>query len=341
MTLPTPSRSNVDDELARALYALALGDCDRETMTSATVSAVVRMTSATGGAFRDVEPERRMISVTSSASRLDAVDHDHDGGHDYTVEPIVLSSRDHAAIDEAGDAEQAVTFTENGRWSVALPVRFHGVVYGALFLASMPRPLPANPRVARAVALTTQAFGAHLARTERLAHLEAEASVDPLTGLDNRRCFERRLDAEIRRATRHGRALTVALLDLDGFKAVNDRFGYLVGDTVLRDVARTLRRSLRESDIVCRWGGDEFALILPETGAFAEVAAPPWITRLERAVAGIDLSEIDPSLRMGFSWASGVLPDDGSDAEEIFANVCARLRRAKVPRAALSAEVPT
>jgi diguanylate cyclase (GGDEF)-like protein len=104
------------------------------------------------------------------------------------------------------------------------------------------------------------------------AELERLASEDPLTGLANQRVFQRQLASETARAMRHGRPLSVAVLDLDHFKDVNDRYGHIVGDRVLREVARRLGGLVRESELLARVGGEEFAWILPDAdgaGAFA------------------------------------------------------------------------
>ncbi len=91
------------------------------------------------------------------------------------------------------------------------------------------------------------------------------ASTDGLTGLLNRRSFDERLGGEVSRAIRHGRALALAIIDIDHFKRVNDRHGHLAGDAVLSDVARQLSALARDGDIVARIGGEEFAWIMPET----------------------------------------------------------------------------
>jgi diguanylate cyclase (GGDEF)-like protein len=104
----------------------------------------------------------------------------------------------------------------------------------------------------------------HNVRAQRVA-LQDEARVDTLTGLANRRAFEETLGVEMSRARRSGAALSLVVADLDHFKAVNDQHGHLEGDTLLRGTADALRNELRQHDTCFRWGGDEFALLLPAT----------------------------------------------------------------------------
>jgi diguanylate cyclase (GGDEF)-like protein len=100
------------------------------------------------------------------------------------------------------------------------------------------------------------------ARESEQAHL---ARVDPLTGLGNRRAFEEALAVEGARSRRAGSTLSLVVLDVDDFKAINDNFGHDAGDRVLRTVAETIRKEGRASDRAFRWGGDEFAVLLPDT----------------------------------------------------------------------------
>jgi len=95
--------------------------------------------------------------------------------------------------------------------------------------------------------------------------LEQMVVSDPLTGLYNRRFLMDRLLQEMQRSDRHGEPLAFAMIDLDGFKTINDLYGHVLGDKVLRAVGNAISRSIRVSDIAARYGGDEFAVILPQT----------------------------------------------------------------------------
>ena len=115
------------------------------------------------------------------------------------------------------------------------------------------------------------------------AELEAAARSDPLTGLPNRRVWAEQLPLELARAARRGQPITVALLDLDHFKRFNDERGHQAGDRQLRAVAAAWREELRDNDLLCRYGGEEFSLLLPQTTLEEACTA---IEHLRRATPG-------------------------------------------------------
>lgn len=125
-------------------------------------------------------------------------------------------------------------------------------------------------------------------RTRRLAKRLAElASTDPLTLLPNRRSWDEQLAREVARARRNRTPLTVALIDLDGLKSVNDEFGHLAGDALLQDSARAWRAHVRTEDFLARYGGDEFAMLLP---ACALDEAMVVVERLRSSTPGTSCS---------------------------------------------------
>jgi len=108
-------------------------------------------------------------------------------------------------------------------------------------------------------------FSAHLLALMRIKQAQALALTDALTEIWNRRYFEQRYADELKRAQRYRRALAVLMLDLDDFKSFNDTHGHLAGDQALQIVAFVLKTNLRQSDVLCRYGGEEFVVLLPES----------------------------------------------------------------------------
>jgi diguanylate cyclase (GGDEF)-like protein/PAS domain S-box-containing protein len=154
---------------------------------------------------------------------------------------------------------------------VAAPITIAGTLWGAVAVGvtdGAPLPVDAEQRVERFAALAGTAIGNAEAR-DTLARL---AGTDALTGLANYRTFRDRLSMEGERAKRHGRPLSLTLLDVDHFKEINDRHGHGIGDDVLVELARRLTAQVRESDLVARVGGEEFALLLPEADAAGALA---------------------------------------------------------------------
>ena len=148
------------------------------------------------------------------------------------------------------------------------------------------------------------------------------ADTDALTGLRNRRFFYETLQRECTRAHRYGRSLALLVLDLDDFKAINERVGHLSGDGVLAETALRLRAALRASDIACRVGGDEFAIVLPEAGARQ---AGQLYERIEQAVSSAAIGSID---RLTLSGGVAQLAE-GEDAAAFFERADDALYRAK------------
>ena len=117
------------------------------------------------------------------------------------------------------------------------------------------------------------------------------ARTDALTGALNRRSFFETAEMEIKRARRHRHPFTVAYLDIDDFKELNDHFGHAAGDAALRALTDTIRRGVREIDSVARLGGDEFVLLMPETG---DAAARAVVTRVRQSLARVSAENLWP-----------------------------------------------
>jgi diguanylate cyclase (GGDEF)-like protein len=135
--------------------------------------------------------------------------------------------------------------------------------------------------------------------------LRASAFSDPLTGVANRRSLLERVDYEIARHARSRRSFALLMLDLDGFKLLNDRFGHPAGDDLLRDVATAVAGVIRDQDTLARVGGDEFCVLAPETDdAGADRLTGRVESAVERVAAGLDV--------LGASVGAAVFPHDGT-----------------------------
>jgi two-component system cell cycle response regulator len=160
------------------------------------------------------------------------------------------------------------------------------------------------------------------------ARLEALAHTDSLTHLLNRRALTIRLVAELERVRRYNSPLAMLMIDLDHFKVVNDTYGHLVGDEVLRGIGMILQRSVRSVDMVARYGGEEFVIVLPETG---ETGAIAFAERIRQRVDQHNFEAArSSSVRVTVSIGVSCLPSPHVDsAEDLFAGSDAALYRAK------------
>lgn len=150
--------------------------------------------------------------------------------------------------------------------------------------------------------------------------LEYLARFDPLTGVANRRHFVEMVEAEMARSSRYGEPLSILMMDIDRFKEVNDVYGHQAGDIVLQALCETCKRVLRAVDIVGRWGGDEFAILLPETPpAIAAQVAERLRGAIESTVVALEMhSPLHFSVSIG--CASRNAKDDNMDTILNFAD---------------------
>jgi diguanylate cyclase (GGDEF)-like protein len=195
-------------------------------------------------------------------------------------------------------------------------------------LASQASSLLSAPfALAQALKVTSYAVvlgGALLDNARLFDQVRHMAVSDPLTGLANYRRFVDILEAEIRRAQRTGRTFALVLLDLDGLKKINDKLGHLVGTRAISRVARTLKAHCRSIDVAARYGGDEFALVLPETGSDA---ARQVADRIALRLAN-DGEEPPLSASIGIA----VFPYDGETVERLLSSADTGLYRMKGKR---------
>lgn len=205
-----------------------------------------------------------------------------------------------------------------------VPILYKGVALAVVVLASA-TPFPEGTRTRleifrRALSLALRNAIAH-------DHLQRLAALDPLTGLYNRRFGLQRLSEEFSRAVRIGSPLAVLMMDIDHFKNINDTYGHQAGDRALVKVARLSRSMLRDGDVMLRYGGEEFMIILP--GASCS-DAKTMAQRLRRAVEDIGIEYGEHRFSMTVSIGAASYPEMNADNQDAFVQAAdERLYRAK------------
>jgi len=215
---------------------------------------------------------------------------------------------------------------DNVRSELAFPLISRGRVVGVLNAESQQPDAFSEADVA-----LMSAVGSQLASSLEVAQLhdslKREASHDPLTRLNNRRLFLERIQQAVDRAVASGDSFSIVFLDVDGLKRINDTYGHLAGDALLREVSNALTDAVRGEDVVARYGGDEFVVLLPATGAAAAAVVAQRISdgiARHRFMAGRDLLQI-PGVSLGLA----TFPQDGTTAEDLLAVADATLYRQK------------
>jgi two-component system, cell cycle response regulator len=201
---------------------------------------------------------------------------------------------------------------------IAFPLSCRGRRVGAL-IALDRQPSAREPRMSesmlRAVRMLLEPASVALDNGVQLKRAEALSVTDDLTHLYNSRYLNQVLRRETKRASRSGRPLSLLFIDLDGFKGVNDTWGHLFGSRALVEAAAVIRSSARETDVVARFGGDEFALILPDTGGEGAFAVGERIR--ERIAAHRFLADDRLDVHLTASVGVATLPDVATSADEL------------------------
>ena len=208
--------------------------------------------------------------------------------------------------------------------SVELPMMARGQVYGLLIYATdRPNAFKALLGMRRLGQALSDSMSLALSNIALREQLRTQSLRDPLTGLYNRRYMEDALERYVGLADRTGGATSLLMIDLDGFKHLNDQHGHAKGDAVLRDVASQLVGGLRPSDVVCRYGGEELLVILPGCD-LADAEAKAEMLRLR--IAG--LSDVHDAV-VTASFGVATIPETSVGATELIAQADAALYRAK------------
>jgi diguanylate cyclase (GGDEF)-like protein len=232
--------------------------------------------------------------------------------------PFVLGAGVAGRVAQTGIAEFVDLFTADDVSSIAradtirqivVPIRCSGELAGVISVEGNEQQ-PMSRHDLDLLQTFAEHAGTVITNARRYEQVQQLALRDPITDLPNYRQFQTRLKAELARSERHQRPLALLVIDLDGFKSINDAFGHLSGDEVLRQIGGRLLAELRESDILARYAGDEFVVILPETD---RTLAQQIANRLHNAIASQPF-RISSGQQVIVSLSIGVAayPDDAS-----------------------------
>jgi diguanylate cyclase (GGDEF)-like protein/PAS domain S-box-containing protein len=294
----------------------------REEVFAAALGFAPRIFSLGRGAVALLNPARDLAEVTGwwAECQLPVA----------AFEPIACwalrTGHPHLVI--AGDSTAPCRHAEGVKNTyLCVPILAQGEALGIVhFQATDESPKLADSELSFKTTFAEQ-VGLSIANIRLREALRAQSVKDPLTGLYNRRYLQEMLEREIRRAARAEQPLGILMLDLDHFKKFNDTYGHEAGDTILREVGAFLIKSIRVEDTVCRFGGEEFVIVLPTASAEASRS------RAERIRAKLrELTVLHQGLSMGKITVSvGVaeLPANGTSAADLLAAADAALYRAK------------
>lgn len=161
-----------------------------------------------------------------------------------------------------------------------------------------------------------------------LSHERAQelAITDELTKFYTRRHFKECLEEEVKRSKRYGKVFSIVMLDIDDFKMINDKYGHIQGDKVLIDISKSIRNALREVDLICRYGGEEFIIVMPETGRDGAIKAAERIRRIAKNKRFLISGK---SARLTLSLGVASYPFDGVSGEDLIRKADQSLYKAK------------
>lgn len=290
-----------------------------ETVAAQTVASVAENFGIEKVALVTVGPRPRLLAGhgTAEATSTETLPVDSLINHAVQLRSTLLP----AEIDPANDAWLNELFP-GARNVVVTPMFAEGGCVGVLVFEHGAR---RGSRIERRLLTIIERFASHTALALRNATLlttvQEAASTDALTGIANRRAFEVALDREIARSIRTGEPLSLVMLDLDHFKALNDTHGHQMGDNVLAEVAAALRSQCRDMDVAARYGGEEFAVILPNCSP-EEAAASA--TRLW---AGI--GDANNSVPLTASAGYATFPDNATTGRDLIGAADQALYEAK------------
>ena len=287
------------------------------------LDGAIRLTGAEGGLIWQLDEADRFFLAASHnlpAERIRALPPDRP---DSISRQIIASGRPFRVSDVQVVAQTAwPASVPDLHAMIGIPLRSEGRAYGTLLLLHRETD-QFEEKDERLLEVIAAQAAAAIARAEALERAERLAITDALTGLYNARYFNGRLEAEIQRAKRYGHTVVLTIVDSDALKRVNDQLGHAAGNQLLVDLARTIREHVRATDLVARFGGDEFVILQPETDLDA---ALPIAERIRRAAhAASDAAGVERSVSVGVA----TFPRSASGPDALFQAADDALYRAK------------
>jgi diguanylate cyclase (GGDEF)-like protein len=328
------SRDRLVQELEALLEISRAGSTqrDEEGLADLVADILVRSAAADGCVVSRWDEPSAMLLALGSRGRLDGAGAGGRGdlaGYPLTRRVLLDGSPQlvHLARRGADAAETALLRKVGASQVLLLPLTATGRSIGLLelYFASDDRSFR-EQEIAVYHSMAGQAAVA-LQNVQLLRHLRAAADLDQVTGVNNHRYLQERLTQEVARSARSRSPLSVLMIDLDGFKAINDAHGHADGDRVLRNVAAGLRLTVRANDIVARYGGDEFVVLMPDT----DIAAARLVA--ERVVAAVrgQRHQLADGTEGSVACSAGLAlyPEDGRTALRLLKAADAAMYRVK------------
>lgn len=269
--------------------------------------------------FSFEEKEPQLNKIYNIPERSDGGETD---GYEESLLNIMKESKGPLVIDRGSDTvlPEGLLLSEDIQTFLAVPLIVGDRINGIFAVEGV-----SADDMVRFIILAHQ-FALVLERIRLYELVQELAITDGLTNIFVRRYFLERLNEEIKRAKYFNTRLSFIMVDIDHFKKCNDKYGHLVGDVVLKRVAKILKDNLREIDVIGRYGGEEFSIILPETikddGAIAG-------ERLRKAIEDSQIDAYDEALKMTISIGVATYPDDTSDINQLIDRADQMLYRAK------------
>lgn len=271
-------RTREESRRNRVLGELA-GTIDLDEVLNRTLDAAGALPGVDAALINVLGPDDEPVTTAVGISPEEA--EEYAVGHVPVGRRIRSLTLDYEEAEPAGEVPGILS-------GLAVPIQGELETLGLLSVFSRGSPSPFDEEVLREVEALALRAGPAIENARRFREARHQADLDALTGLHNRRYFHETLARETARAQRYNRRLALIVFDLDDFKAINDRIGHLAGDAVLAEVAERVRDVVRHADIACRVGGDEFAVILPES-TLAD--AEQLYRRIQAAVSSRPISQ--------------------------------------------------